>query len=182
MATVTAPPARRPDLILRPLGNDGRVVVKDPATGNYFNLEAPEAFLLERMDGRQGVDDICASFEARFGDALTPDAIDSAVKLFRGTSARDVESRLRHVPPDASRPGALYAGHGYVDIVNLGPHASRLVETITWEVAEGDTLQSIAESVYGDAAKVDRIINANRNQLGDGQYIHAGQRLRIPPA
>jgi nucleoid-associated protein YgaU len=115
------------------------------------------------------------------GEALTPEGIDSVVKLFQATSAREVVSRIRHAPPDPARPQALYAGHGYVDVVELGPNAARLAETLTWEVAPGDTLESIAEAVYGDKGKVGPIVNANRSQVGPDGHIHPGMRLRIPP-
>src|SRR5262249_36828591 len=35
-------PGRRPELVIRPLGDDGQHVVKDPATGGYFRLGAQE--------------------------------------------------------------------------------------------------------------------------------------------
>lgn len=103
MATVTVPPARRPDLILRPLGNAGRVVVKDPVSGNYFNLEAPEAFLLEGLNGRQGVDDICLAFEARFGDALTPEDLEQFIEIARAQRFL-VSDALAEVPNRPTTP------------------------------------------------------------------------------
>ena len=115
------------------------------------------------------------------GDALTPEGLDSAVKLFQATNAREVRSLLRHVPPDPLNPGALHAGHGYVDVIGLGPDAARLAETITWEVAPGDTLPSIARAVYGDATRIDAILNANRHQIPPTGHVHPGLRLRIPP-
>ncbi len=63
--SLTIPPARRSDLLLRPLGEDGESVVKDLRTGAYYNLGPQESFLLERLDGEQSAASICQSFEGR---------------------------------------------------------------------------------------------------------------------
>ncbi|HET6315225.1 MAG TPA: LysM peptidoglycan-binding domain-containing protein [Chloroflexota bacterium] len=48
-------------------------------------------------------------------------------------------------------------------------------------VESGDTLRSIAERVYGDAAQWSRIYDANRAAIGaDPDTITAGTRLTIP--
>src|SRR5439155_24411111 len=39
-------PARRPDLIVKPSGDTGGHVVKDPRTGQFFDLGPEESFLL----------------------------------------------------------------------------------------------------------------------------------------
>src|SRR5262249_40180665 len=75
------PPPRRMDLVLRPLGNQGQFVAKDPLTGAYFNLGEQEHFLLEQLDGRQTVASICAGFEQRFGEPLTTEALDGFLEL-----------------------------------------------------------------------------------------------------
>ena len=54
--TARIPPARRPELIVSPLGDQGQHVVKDPRTGEYFNLGPEESFLLLHLDGRQTAD------------------------------------------------------------------------------------------------------------------------------
>src|SRR5262245_1110703 len=46
-------PARRPELLLRPLGEQGRYVVKDPHTGGFFLLGEQEFFLFEQLDGER---------------------------------------------------------------------------------------------------------------------------------
>src|SRR5262245_2874274 len=79
----SVPPARRPDLILRPLGDDGAHVVKDPRSGRYFNLGPQEAFLLGCLDGARTVGAICAAFAARFGEPLTPEDVDEFLGLAR---------------------------------------------------------------------------------------------------
>src|SRR5215471_19303276 len=46
-------PARRSDLVIRALGEEGRYVVKDPRTSAYFQFGTEEHFLLAHLDGRQ---------------------------------------------------------------------------------------------------------------------------------
>jgi nucleoid-associated protein YgaU len=53
--------------------------------------------------------------------------------------------------------------------------------TDEYVVEPGDTLRSIAERVYGDAAQWSRIYDANRTTIGpDPDTISAGTHLRIP--
>lgn len=50
-----------------------------------------------------------------------------------------------------------------------------------YTVEAGDTLRSIAERVYGDAAQWPRIYDANRETIGpDPDALNAGTRLRVP--
>jgi hypothetical protein len=50
-----------------------------------------------------------------------------------------------------------------------------------YTVETGDTLRSIAERVYGDAAQWPRVYDANRETVGpDPDTLKAGTRLRIP--
>src|SRR5262245_23950696 len=77
------PPARRPELVIRPLGDRGRYVVKDPRTGDFFTLGEQERFLLEQLDGRRSGRDVCTAFRHRFGEALTEDEAAEFVELAR---------------------------------------------------------------------------------------------------
>jgi putative peptide zinc metalloprotease protein len=72
-ATATIPRSRRPELLIRPLGEEGRHVVKDPATDRYFQLGQHESFLLLRLDGQQTSEAICREFATRFGEPFSPD-------------------------------------------------------------------------------------------------------------
>jgi nucleoid-associated protein YgaU len=50
-----------------------------------------------------------------------------------------------------------------------------------YTVEAGDTLRSIAQRVYSDAAQWPRIYDANRQTIGsDPDTLSAGTRLRIP--
>ena len=64
-------PARRTDLVIRPIGEGGRYVVKDPGRRDYFELGEEEHFLLTQLDGNRDAEAVCAAFEIKFGDALT---------------------------------------------------------------------------------------------------------------
>lgn len=73
LATAIIPRPRRPELLIRPLGEEGRHVVKDPETERYFQLGQHESFLLLRLDGQQTSEDICREFATRFGEPFSPD-------------------------------------------------------------------------------------------------------------
>jgi multidrug efflux pump subunit AcrA (membrane-fusion protein) len=79
----TIPPPRRSELVLRPFGDRGDHVVKDPSTGQFFNLGAQESFLLECLDGRQTGEAICREFAGRFGEALSADDLQQFLDLAR---------------------------------------------------------------------------------------------------
>jgi nucleoid-associated protein YgaU len=50
-----------------------------------------------------------------------------------------------------------------------------------YTVRAGDTLRSIAQQVYGDAAQWPRLYDANRDTIGpDPDTLNAETRLRIP--
>lgn len=70
-AQATAPRARRSELIVRPIGDGRRYVVKDPQGGTYFTIGEQEHYLLELLDGERTEVAICAAFESRFGGTLT---------------------------------------------------------------------------------------------------------------
>jgi multidrug efflux pump subunit AcrA (membrane-fusion protein) len=68
-------PACRPELVARPLGEDGVHVVKDPSTGDYYHLGAEEHFLLTQLDGRRDGAAIRAAFLERFGKPLAEEEL-----------------------------------------------------------------------------------------------------------
>jgi RND family efflux transporter MFP subunit len=76
-------PARRPDLIVKPSGDGGGHVVKDPRTGQFFDLGPEESFLLLGLDGRQTGAELAAAFEARFGSPLPAEDLEDFLGLAR---------------------------------------------------------------------------------------------------
>lgn len=76
-------PVRRPDLVIRPLGENGRYVVKDPGAGSYFQLGEQEHFLLLLLDGAHGADAVCRKFEEQFAEPLSVDDLDGFIGIAR---------------------------------------------------------------------------------------------------
>ncbi len=109
MAVVTLLPARRPDLVIKPLGDDGRYVVKDSHTGEFFQLGQREHFLLTNLDGVQMVDDVCAGYEARFGESLPPGELDAFVDVLRAQGLLEPTAKVPTAAqslPGTTQPGA----------------------------------------------------------------------------
>ena len=106
MAVVTLLPARRPDLVIKPLGDDGRYVVKNSRTGEFFQLGQREHFLLTNLDGVHIVDDVCARYESRFGESLPPDELDAFVHVLRAQGLLEIkaatESAITQRRPDGA--------------------------------------------------------------------------------
>src|SRR5262245_65236818 len=94
-------PARRTDLVLRPLGDDSQWVVKDPATGDYYQLGAAEHFLLGQLDGKQGPGAARAAFAERFGHPLSED------ELHEFVATAEAQGFLR--PRPGAGPGSAAA-------------------------------------------------------------------------
>jgi nucleoid-associated protein YgaU len=60
------------------------------------------------------------------------------------------------------------------------PAAPAVAQPRIYEVVSGDSLSKIAKHFYGDAAKYQKIFEANRDQLKDPNLIKPGQKLQIP--
>src|SRR5947208_313156 len=80
---VTARPARRPNLVIRPLGDGGRYVIKDPLSGAFFTFGEQECFLLGQLDGRQDAAAVCQAFQERFGEPLSEEELGEFIDLVR---------------------------------------------------------------------------------------------------
>jgi multidrug efflux pump subunit AcrA (membrane-fusion protein) len=76
-------PPCRPELLIRPLGDGGQYVVKDPTTGAYYHLGPEEYFLLSHLDGVRGPEAVCAAFTRRFGEPLSAEELDEFLGLAR---------------------------------------------------------------------------------------------------
>jgi len=111
MSTLVADlPVRRTDLVISPLGDNGRFVVKDPRTGSYFQLGEQEHFLLLLLDGEHAADTVCRKFEQQFAEPLSGDDLDGFLalarrkRLLRDEQQPDVPS----VPTPRPRQSILY--------------------------------------------------------------------------
>src|SRR5262245_43587418 len=79
----TLPPCRRSELVIRPLGDQGPYVVKDPGRGAYYHLGEEEHFLLTQLDGQRQSDTIRAAFTERFGQTLSEEGLQELITLAR---------------------------------------------------------------------------------------------------
>ncbi len=61
------------------------------------------------------------------------------------------------------------------------PSALRDPDTEMYRIREGDTLAKIAKRFYGDEEAYHRILDANRDRLGENDELVPGEELRIPP-
>lgn len=104
-ASATIPRARRPELLIKPLGAEGRHVVKDPVTGRYFQLGPHESFLLTRLDGEQTSDTICQEFATRFGEPFSPDDLSGFLSLAEQQGLLNPVLPPGFVTPDFGREG-----------------------------------------------------------------------------
>ncbi|HVU89476.1 MAG TPA: efflux RND transporter periplasmic adaptor subunit [Pirellulales bacterium] len=72
MATVLQKlPRVRPELFLGPQNDQGKFVLKNRQTGEYYLIGAVEHFLLSRCDGLHEPDAVRQEFESKFGEPLT---------------------------------------------------------------------------------------------------------------
>lgn len=111
-ALATIPPKRRPELVVRALGDDGQHVVKDTCQGAYYRLGPQEAFLLEQLDGQQSAAQICTAFQARFGEPLSEAELNAFVSLVRSWNLLQPDEQPARragegcsIPNAASDPG-----------------------------------------------------------------------------
>lgn len=82
-AIVTRLPCRRLELIVRPLGDHGRFVIKDPRSGSYFHVGEQESFLLLQLDGKHDAKTVVKAFQERFGQPLSEEELGQFVTLVR---------------------------------------------------------------------------------------------------
>jgi biotin carboxyl carrier protein len=105
------PPARRPELVIRAVGAEGRHVVKDPVSGQFYDLGAEEAFLLEQLDGRRTAPAICSAFAKRFGQGLNEEELAEFEALARKQGFLSAKGSMApaEVPVVAAAPTAAPA-------------------------------------------------------------------------
>ena len=108
-------PARRPDLVVRPVGAGGEHVVKDPRSGEYFAIGPQEHFLLVGLDGERTADALRAAFERRWGEPLAAEDLEQFLRMAS-------EQGFLSPAPDATPPAAV-AGSEAVAQVTPAPRA-----------------------------------------------------------
>jgi putative peptide zinc metalloprotease protein len=103
-----AVPARRRDLIVRPSGEGGQHVVKDPDSGAYYNLGPEESFLFACLNGRNSRAAVRRGFEQRFGSALAEEDLDEFLALARASGFLATAAQAN--PPGREAPAAESVG------------------------------------------------------------------------
>ena len=74
-------PRRRPELFLGPQNEQGKFVLKNRRTDEYYLIGRVEHFLLHQLDGQQNAEEVCRRFETEFGEALSAADLDAFVGL-----------------------------------------------------------------------------------------------------
>ncbi len=72
-----------PDVVIRPLDDDGRCVVKNTRKRSYVKLGGQEAFLLSQLDGQKTYADITAAFEQRYGEPVACEDVQDFVAMLK---------------------------------------------------------------------------------------------------
>lgn len=79
-------PRLSPDVLVQPLDDEGRHIVKNRRKRTYLKLGAQESFLLLQLDGQRSYGAIAESFAQRFNEPLTCDDVQSFVTMAKGES------------------------------------------------------------------------------------------------
>lgn len=76
----------RDDLISSPTEVDGETLytIKDPVTGKFFRLRAPEFWLINRLDGTRSPDDVAVQFSEHFGARLQAADVQQFIDVLAG--------------------------------------------------------------------------------------------------
>src|SRR5688500_9894273 len=76
-------PARRSQLIVRPLGEAGQLVVKDPLNAAYDHFGPEDSVLLLKLEGTATAERVCREFEEGFDEPLGEEDLDAFLDLAR---------------------------------------------------------------------------------------------------
>src|SRR5262245_38574203 len=123
----TTLPYRWPDLVIRPLGDRGRYVVKDPRTGAFFTFGEQEHFLLMQLDGERDADAVCQAFAEHFGEPLSEADLDQFLDLARGKGLLLPDGAA---PPPAAAPRSSPRSQQPTDLFRASCGATTPLELI----------------------------------------------------
>jgi len=119
----TAVPARRPELIIRPLGDRGRYVVKNQRSGEFFHIGEQEQFLLSKLDGIQTAHDVCTAYTAQFHEPLSENDFDGFLSLARSKGLLQTEKPATPNAPNIG-PGVRQSEAPDRDVAHAPPRPS----------------------------------------------------------
>jgi multidrug resistance efflux pump len=170
MPALTTLPAHRTELLIQPLGDDGRSVVKDPQTGAFFQFGEAEHFLLTRLDGERTADDLRTAFAEQFGEPLSGDELDEFIEQARGQGLLQPASGVASEFPSPTSPGAparLHILHWRKSLWDPDCFFTWLAPRITFVWTPVFLLGTAACIVLAAA-----LVGANRQALS-GSLVHA---------
>jgi hypothetical protein len=111
-------PCRRPELVSRPLGDNGSFLVRNRRAGESFTLGPQEHFLLARLDGTRSVEALRAAFAVRFGEPLTEEELEDFLHLARERGF------LQGKDSGATQSSGNMPGVGWQESAGRNPHPS----------------------------------------------------------
>lgn len=87
-------PIRKPGLIIAPANGDGKHVVKNRVTGEYFRVGEDTCFMLAQLDGQHSAAEIEDAYQRRFGEPLSEAELADFLKMA-------LAHQFVEFPPDA---------------------------------------------------------------------------------
>jgi putative peptide zinc metalloprotease protein len=119
-------PCRRQELVLRPLGENGLYVLKDPRTGAYYHLGDEEHFLLTHLDGEHDAEAIQSAFEERFGEPLTDEDLQELLDMAQAQGLLETPGGEGQPPQGVANPG-IPGSHSPMDAAGAVPLGLRIL-------------------------------------------------------
>lgn len=128
MPSTQSLPKRRPDLVVKSVG-DSEFVVKHPGTGAYFRIGMLEHFLLVALDGEKTADELRREFEQEFGEALSRDELEQFLDLVR---SRNLLLETRPAGAASTAPPAAGTADDDLEDDDVAPIASGRQSLLYW--------------------------------------------------
>src|SRR5262249_42238484 len=110
---------------VKPLGDNGRHVVKDQLTGRYFQLGEHESFLLLRLDGEMTAEQVCQAFSEQFNENFTPDDLNGFLTVADAQGLLVADPTPDFEESDAETISAKQAGQANSVPVTSMPNSMR---------------------------------------------------------
>jgi putative peptide zinc metalloprotease protein len=117
---------RRTELIIRPLGENGPYVLKDPRSGAYYHLGPEEYFLLTQLDGRRDAEAVRTAFAESFGQSLSAEDLQEFLDMASAQGFLQAPGGEPE-PPEAHAPERTDAPHAPADTAGAAPLGLRLL-------------------------------------------------------
>ena len=154
-------------LSIAPLDDPGIDSPASPAASFLNSVQQSREPILDIPEIRR--DDALRAYTAAPELAPTFRPFTETIRMLRAAESSQ-PAPLAMAPPSLSPPPPVqFAGEG-AEAAPLRRH----------RIADGDTLQSLAQRYYGDASQADAIFRANAKVLSDPEVLPLGAELEIP--